>query len=355
MPEIEFRHVKKVYRDKVVAVDDFNLVIPEKEFVVLIGPSGCGKSTTLRMIAGLEEVTEGEILIDGMCMNEVEAKDRDVAMVFQNYALYPHMSVYENLAFPLKIRKMPEQRIKEQVLKTVRKLDLSQYLDRKPKEISGGQCQRVALGRAMIHDSQIFLLDEPLSNLDAKLRAAMRMEIIRLYKSLDATFIYVTHDQTEAMTMGTCIVVMKDGVVQQIGTPQEVYDEPENLFVATFIGTPQMNTYAAILKKEGFLDMGGKLLPIELSQDACAYIDREVIFGFRADSISVDQNGEIAGCVEMVERMGAVNNVYLVWGKNRLVIQISSKLQINPNDYVSIRVLPDKIYLFDIDTHERIR
>ncbi|MCH5180953.1 MAG: ATP-binding cassette domain-containing protein [Erysipelotrichales bacterium] len=242
---ISLQHINKIYGNRVQAVFDFNLEIQEHEFIVFVGPSGCGKSTTLRMIAGLESITSGDLYIDGVYSNELEPKDRNVSMVFQNYALYPHMSVYANMAFGLKMRKVPKAEIDERVKKVAKILQLEEYLDRKPRALSGGQCQRVALGRAIVRDTKVFLMDEPLSNLDAKLRVQMRSEIVNLHESLGSTTIYVTHDQTEAMTMATRIVVMSKGVIQQIGTPREVYNHPSNLFVATFIGSPSMNIVSA--------------------------------------------------------------------------------------------------------------
>ena len=251
MATVSLKNVKKIYDNKVTAVHDFNLEIADKEFIVLVGPSGCGKSTTLRMIAGLEDISEGDLVIGGKRMNDVEPKDRDIAMVFQSYALYPHMTVYENMAFALKLRKVPKEEIDKKVREAAEILDITQYLDRKPKALSGGQRQRVAIGRAIVRDPQVFLMDEPLSNLDAKLRNQMRAEIIKLRQRINTTFIYVTHDQTEAMTLGDRIVIMKDGFIQQIGTPQEVFDQPANLFVAGFIGSPQMNFFDGELVKEG--------------------------------------------------------------------------------------------------------
>ena len=247
MASLRLQDIYKVYQSGVVAVTDFTLDIEDKEFIVFVGPSGCGKSTTLRMIAGLEEISDGELYIDGKLMNNVQPKDRDIAMVFQNYALYPHMTVYDNMAFGLKLRKKPKAEIDEKVKEAARILGLETYLQRKPKALSGGQRQRVALGRAIVREPKVFLLDEPLSNLDAKLRAQMRTEITKLHHRLATTFIYVTHDQVEAMTMGTRIVVMKDGFIQQVDAPQKLYDYPANLFVAGFIGTPQMNFFDAVL------------------------------------------------------------------------------------------------------------
>lgn len=248
MAGLQFNHIYKVYPNGTKAVNDFNMEIKDKEFIVFVGPSGCGKSTTLRMIAGLEEITAGELRIGDIVVNDVEPKDRDIAMVFQNYALYPHMTVYENMAFGLKMRKVPKAVIKEKVMAAAETLGITEYLNRKPKEMSGGQRQRVALGRAMVREPKVFLLDEPLSNLDAKLRTAMRSEIAKLHRKLQTTFIYVTHDQVEAMTMGTRIVVMKSGFIQQIDTPRNLYNYPSNKFVAGFIGTPQMNFSTANLR-----------------------------------------------------------------------------------------------------------
>ena len=247
----EKKHNLQITEEGVVAVQQFSLDIADREFIVLVGPSGCGKSTTLRMIAGLEEITSGDLFIDGKRMNDVAPKDRDIAMVFQNYALYPHMTVYENMAFSLKLKKLPKAEIDKKVREAAEILDITALLDRKPKALSGGQRQRVAIGRAIVRSPKVFLMDEPLSNLDAKLRNQMRAEIIKLRDKIDTTFIYVTHDQTEAMTLGDRIVIMRDGFIQQIGTPQEVFDKPANLFVAGFIGTPQMNFFDAELKRDG--------------------------------------------------------------------------------------------------------
>ena len=250
MATLSLRNIQKKYNEKVIAVDNFNLEIADNEFVVFVGPSGCGKSTTLRMVAGLEDISSGELYIDGKLMNDIAPKDRDIAMVFQNYALYPHMTVYQNMAFALKLRKTPKDEIDRQVRQAAEILDITEYLDRKPKALSGGQRQRVAIGRAIVREPKVMLMDEPLSNLDAKLRNEMRAEIIKLRQRINTTFIYVTHDQTEAMTLGDRIVIMKRGFIQQIGTPQEVFDHPANLFVAGFIGTPHMNIFDAELKKD---------------------------------------------------------------------------------------------------------
>ncbi len=294
MASVKLTNVKKVYDNNVTAVDNFNLEIQDKEFVVFVGPSGCGKSTTLRMIAGLEEISGGTIEIDGEVVNDLQPKDRNIAMVFQNYALYPHMSVYDNIAFPLRINKMKEDEIFERVTRAAKILGIEEYLLRKPRALSGGQRQRVAIGRAMVRDSKVFLMDEPLSNLDAKLRNQMRAEIILLRQQLDTTFIYVTHDQTEAMTLGDRIVIMKDGFVQQIGTPEEVFEKPGNLFVAEFIGAPKMNTLAARLTRENgkyFVSLLGAKIEVDgengrlLAEKNLG--DMDIILGVRPEHITL--------------------------------------------------------------------
>ena len=295
----------------VIAVQQFNLDIADQEFIVLVGPSGCGKSTTLRMIAGLEEITEGELYIDGKLMNDVAPKDRDIAMVFQNYALYPHMTVYDNMAFSLKLRKFPKAEIDKKVREAAEILDITQYLNRRPKALSGGQRQRVAIGRAIVRDPAVFLMDEPLSNLDAKLRNQMRAEIIKLRKRINTTFIYVTHDQTEAMTLGDRIVIMRDGYIQQIGTPQEVFNNPRNLFVAGFIGTPQMNFFDAKLTREGekfFVELGG--IKVELDKEKEGRLlandvqSQDVTLGVRPEHTVLSDSG-IAATVDVTEMMGS--------------------------------------------------
>ena len=311
----------------VVAVQEFNLDIADKEFIVLVGPSGCGKSTTLRMVAGLEEITEGELYIDGKLMNDVAPKDRDIAMVFQNYALYPHMTVYENMAFSLKLRKEKKDVIDKKVREAAEILDITQYLDRKPKALSGGQRQRVAIGRAIVRDPAVFLMDEPLSNLDAKLRNQMRAEIIKLRERIDTTFIYVTHDQTEAMTLGDRIVIMRDGYIQQIGTPQEVFNNPRNLFVAGFIGTPQMNFFDAKLTREGekfFVELGG--IKVELSAEKEARLlannvqSQAVTLGVRPEHTDLGQSG-INARVDVSEMMGSSVHLHVTAeGKDVIII-----------------------------------
>ena len=317
----------QITAEGVVAVQEFNLEIADKEFVVLVGPSGCGKSTTLRMIAGLEEITAGELWIGDKLMNNVEPKDRDIAMVFQNYALYPHMTVYENMAFSLKLKKTPKDVIDRKVREAAEILDITEYLDRKPKALSGGQRQRVAIGRAIVRDPSVFLMDEPLSNLDAKLRNQMRAEIIKLRQRIDTTFVYVTHDQTEAMTLGDRIVIMRDGFIQQIGTPQEVFDQPANLFVAGFIGTPQMNLFDARLTKNGdkyAVEVGG--ISVELSEDKQTRLNaknvapQEVTLGVRPDHMMLCESG-IKGTVDVSELMGPSIHLHVTAeGKDVIVI-----------------------------------
>ena len=290
MASVKLTDVKKVYDNKVTAVHDFNLDIKDKEFVVFVGPSGCGKSTTLRMIAGLEDISGGTLEIDGEIVNDLQPKDRDIAMVFQNYALYPHMTVYDNIAFSLRLKKVPEDEVYDRVTNAAKILGITEYLTRKPRALSGGQRQRVAIGRAMVRNAKVFLMDEPLSNLDAKLRNQMRAEIILLRQKLDTTFIYVTHDQTEAMTLGDRIVIMKDGYIEQVGTPQEVFDTPVNLFVAGFIGSPQMNFLKANLVKGGsayYVELLDVKLPLNDEQNAVlaqkGVGSQEIILGVRPD------------------------------------------------------------------------
>ena len=301
-----------VTEEGVVAVQEFNLEIADKEFIVLVGPSGCGKSTTLRMVAGLEEISSGDLLIDGKRVNDVAPKDRDIAMVFQSYALYPHMTVYDNLAFPLKLAKMDKAEIDKKVREAAEILDITQYLDRKPKALSGGQRQRVAIGRAIVRNPKVLLMDEPLSNLDAKLRNQMRAEIIKLRKRIDTTFIYVPHDQTEAMTLGDRIVIMKDGVIQQVGTPQEVFDHPSNLFVAGFIGMPRMNIFDAKLVKNGdkyAVAIGG--IEVELSAEKQARLaannvqSQDITLGVRPEHLTLKGSEMLKGTVDVFEMMGS--------------------------------------------------
>ena len=312
----------------VVAVQKFNIEIADREFIVLVGPSGCGKSTTLRMIAGLEEITDGNLYIDGKRMNDVAPKDRDIAMVFQNYALYPHMTVYENMAFSLKLKKMPKEEIDKRVREAAEILDITDYLERKPKALSGGQRQRVAIGRAIVRNPKVFLMDEPLSNLDAKLRNQMRAEIIKLRQKIDTTFVYVTHDQTEAMTLGDRIVIMRDGFVQQIGTPQEVFEHPANLFVAGFIGTPAMNIFEGKVIKEGdkyFAQIAD--LKVELSEKKCTALaqngveTQDVQIGIRPCHMLINENEGLVAKVDVAEMMGSEIHLHIkTEGKNAIIV-----------------------------------
>ena len=345
MASLKLQDVYKVYQSGVVAVTDFTLDIEDKEFIVFVGPSGCGKSTTLRMIAGLEEISDGDLFIDGKRMNDVQPKDRDIAMVFQNYALYPHMTVYDNMAFGLKLRKKPKAEIDEKVKEAARILGLEQYLQRKPKALSGGQRQRVALGRAIVREPKVFLLDEPLSNLDAKLRAQMRTEITKLHHRLATTFIYVTHDQVEAMTMGTRIVVMKDGLIQQVDAPQKLYDFPANLFVAGFIGTPQMNFFDAVLTSDAegkvYIEFeGNKVALPKAKSDKIINIEeylntgKPVVFGVRPEDfhdeagfISNSKETVISVKVEVVEKLGAETLLYCVFAKDEAPIEEDGKVK----------------------------
>ncbi len=330
MASVTLEHIKKVYDKNVVAVHDFNLEIKDKEFVVFVGPSGCGKSTTMRMIAGLEDISGGTLKIDDRVVNDVEPKDRDIAMVFQNYALYPHITVYENLAFSLRLRHMPNEEIYKRVLQAAEILGITEYLGRKPKALSGGQRQRVAIGRAIVRNPKVFLMDEPLSNLDAKLRNQMRAEIILLRKRVDTTFVYVTHDQTEAMTLGDRIVVMKDGWIQQVGTPQQVFDTPMNLFVAGFIGSPQMNFLKANLLREGStysVELLGVKIPLNADQnEALAARDtgsQEIILGVRPEHTAVlfdHTEGAIECTINVNEMMGSELHLHLASANNDSII-----------------------------------
>ena len=328
--EPEKKHNLQITEKGVVAVQEFNLDIADKEFIVLVGPSGCGKSTTLRMIAGLEEISEGELIIDGRVVNDIPPKDRDIAMVFQNYALYPHMTVYDNIAFALKLRKTPKDEIDRKVKEAAEILDITQYLGRKPKALSGGQRQRVAIGRAIVRAPQVMLMDEPLSNLDAKLRNQMRAEIIKLRQRINTTFIYVTHDQTEAMTLGDRIVIMKDGFIQQIGTPQEVFNHPYNLFVAGFIGTPQMNLFdAKLVKANGKYAVQLANLTVELSDEkqkalaANNVAEQEIVLGVRPEHISLDDAG-IDAKVDVSEMMGSSVHLHVTAMGRDVVLVVST-------------------------------
>lgn len=378
MASLSLRNVTKKYAGGVVAVSDFNLEIEDKEFIILVGPSGCGKSTTLRMIAGLEEITDGELYIGDKLVNDVAPKDRDIAMVFQNYALYPHMTVYDNMAFGLKLRKTPKQEIKRRVDEAARILDISHLLQRKPAALSGGQRQRVALGRAIVREPKVFLLDEPLSNLDAKLRAQMRTEISKLHLKLGTTFIYVTHDQTEAMTMGTRIVVMKDGVIQQVDSPQKLYETPINMFVAGFIGSPQMNFIDGKIVKSGdsfYAEFGSEdtkdktgvkyqiKLPASKSEGGRldAYVDKEVTFGIRPENVHDEEDliekfkdGLIEAQVEVTELMGAEKYLYTTCEGISINARVAPTSTAKAGDTIKIVLEPNKIHIFDKETEKTI-
>lgn len=363
MANISLKNVYKRYPGDVIAVSDLNLEIQDKEFIILVGPSGCGKSTTLRMIAGLEDVTQGDLLIGEKRVNDVPSKDRDIAMVFQNYALYPHMSVYKNMAFALKLRHTPRSQIDERVRTAANALDIAHLLDRKPKALSGGQRQRVALGRAMVRDPAVFLLDEPLSNLDAKLRAAMRTEITQLHKRLDATFVYVTHDQTEAMTMGDRIVVMKDGYVQQVDTPQNLYDHPCNAFVAGFIGSPQMNFLPARLRVTNGVcaafvqDMPVEIGPEKIKQIDRDYMEKEWLLGIRPENLYITEMSDeysLRAYVDLVANMGSEAYLYLSIGETKLTARVPACRGIREGDTLALKMDKDKIHLFDMQTKQAI-
>ncbi len=357
MAGLQLKGIYKKYPGGVVAVSDVNLEIRDKEFIVLVGPSGCGKSTTLRMIAGLEEISEGELYIGDRLVNDIAPKDRDIAMVFQNYALYPHMTVFDNMAFGLKLRKVPKDEIERKVNEAAKILDLTHLLDRKPKAMSGGQRQRVALGRAIVRSPKVFLLDEPLSNLDAKLRAQMRTEISKIHKKLGTTFIYVTHDQTEAMTMGDRIVCMKDGFVQQVDTPQNLYENPTNKFVAGFLGSPQMNFIDASLKEEYgqyVVEFGSDdtkssrgvkyqiIVPeSKVNQDLANYVGKEIILGVRPESIHDEEmfisnatTGIIEADVDITELMGAETFLYLQCEGIPLTARVDPRSTARPGDHI---------------------
>lgn len=362
MAELSLQHLYKIYDNKVTAVSDFNLEIADKEFIVFVGPSGCGKSTTLRMIAGLEEISKGELYIDGKKMNDVAPKDRDIAMVFQNYALYPHMTVYDNMAFGLKLRKLPKSEIKQRVEHAAEILGIKEYLDRKPKALSGGQRQRVALGRAIVRDAKVFLMDEPLSNLDAKLRVQMRSEIGKLHQKLNATMIYVTHDQTEAMTMATSIVIMKDGVIQQVGTPKEVYDNPENLFVGGFIGSPPMNFFHGRLEGNHFkgddIDLEipeGKLKTLRKKE----FIDKPIVMGIRPEDIHDEPvviesspKSVIQAEIVIAELTGAEFMLHSKVGSHQFIARVDARTEYHAQENVTLAFNVSKTHFFDPETEK---
>ncbi|MDR1704039.1 MAG: sn-glycerol-3-phosphate ABC transporter ATP-binding protein UgpC [Clostridiales bacterium] len=364
MADLEFKNVLKRYPNGVVAVQELNLKIQDKEFVVLVGPSGCGKSTTLRMIAGLEEITEGELYIEDKLVNDVAPKDRDIAMVFQNYALYPHMNVYDNMAFGLKLRKTPKAEIEKRVRDASKILDIEHLLDRKPKALSGGQRQRVAMGRAIVREPRVFLMDEPLSNLDAKLRVQMRTEIAKLHNRLQTTFIYVTHDQTEAMTLGTRIVVMKDGFVQQVDSPQNLYNNPCNEFVAGFIGSPQMNFITAKAEKSGnSVSLAFDKYSIKLNEEKSKaiidkdFVGKEVLMGIRPEDIHDEEvfisnspDSVIDILVDLVELLGAETYLYLLLGENNMTARVDPRSRALQGETIKVALDTNKIHVFDKET-----
>ena len=364
MASLSLKNICKVYPNGFEAVKDFNLEVEDKEFIIFVGPSGCGKSTTLRMIAGLEEISSGELAIDGRVVNDIEPKDRDIAMVFQNYALYPHMTVFDNMAFGLKLRKVPKKEIEEKVHEAARILDLEKLLDRKPKALSGGQRQRVAMGRAIVRNPKVFLMDEPLSNLDAKLRVQMRSEIASLHNRLGATIIYVTHDQTEAMTLGTRIVVLKDGVIQQVDSPQKLYNEPDNLFVAGFIGSPQMNFIDAECVVEGEkvtlnFDKFSVVLPPAKAKKLIDgnYNGKSVVMGVRPEAISDAQiqietfkDSTVETDVTGYELLGSEVILYFTLAGANMCAKVDSRTPARMGDHIKLAIDPEKVHVFDKDT-----
>ncbi|MCL2840128.1 MAG: sn-glycerol-3-phosphate ABC transporter ATP-binding protein UgpC [Defluviitaleaceae bacterium] len=368
MAGLKLKNIVKKYPNGFVAVNDFNMDIADKEFIIFVGPSGCGKTTTLRMIAGLEEITEGELHIGDKIMNDVAPKDRDIAMVFQNYALYPHMSVYDNMAFGLKLRKTPKAEIEKRVHEAARILDIEHLLDRKPKALSGGQRQRVAMGRAIVREPKVFLMDEPLSNLDAKLRVQMRTEITKLHQKLQTTFIYVTHDQTEAMTLGTRIVVMKDGVAQQVDSPANLYNKPVNLFVAGFIGSPQMNLVEVSVEKKGsdiclmFGEFSIKLPATKAKVvEEGGYVGKTVIMGIRPEDlkdeemfISQSPDSIIKTEVEVTELLGAEVYLYLMCAGQQMVARVNPRSTAKSGDTITMALDVQRIHVFDKETEQVI-
>ena len=361
MAGITFKNVVKTYDNGVTVIPDLNMEIKDKEFVVLVGPSGCGKSTTLRMIAGLEGISSGDLYIGDTRMNAVAPKDRDIAMVFQNYALYPHMTVYKNMAFALTLKKVPKDEIDRKVHEAAEILGLEEYLDRKPKALSGGQRQRVALGRAMVRNPSVFLLDEPLSNLDAKLRTEMRSQISKLHKQLETTFVYVTHDQTEAMTMGDRICVMKDGIIQQFDTPQKLYNEPCNLFVAGFIGSPQMNFADAVVEKtdQGYeLVFGETRVPTQ-REELAPYVGRTVVLGIRPEHLRAGEEyirggNTLTAEVDLSEMMGSETFLYLNYAGSRFIAKLPGTVIAPAGSKVTLALDVDRIHVFDKETEKSI-
>jgi len=368
MAGLELKNIQKKYPNGFVAVHDFNLNVEDKEFIVFVGPSGCGKTTTLRMIAGLEEISEGELYIGDKLMNDVAPKDRDIAMVFQNYALYPHMSVYDNMAFGLKLRKTPKAEIQRRVHEAARILEIEHLLDRKPKALSGGQRQRVAMGRAIVREPKVFLMDEPLSNLDAKLRVQMRIEITKLHQRLQTTFIYVTHDQTEAMTLGTRIVVMKDGLAMQVDSPVNLYNKPQNLFVAGFMGSPQMNLVEVVPEKKGsdvILKFGEQTIKLPEGKaravEEGGYIGKTVVMGIRPEDIKDEEmfisqspDSTISCDVEVTELLGAEVYLYLQCAEQPLTARVNPRSTAKAGDVVKVALDVQRIHVFDKETEQVI-
>lgn len=365
MASLSLKHIEKIYPNGYHAVQDFNLEVEDKEFIIFVGPSGCGKSTTLRMIAGLEDISEGEFLIDGVKMNDVEPKDRDIAMVFQSYALYPHMTVRDNMGFALKLRNVPQKEIDEKVEEVAKILDLEKLLDRKPKALSGGQRQRVAMGRAIVRSPKVFLMDEPLSNLDAKLRVQMRTEISKLHDRLGTTIIYVTHDQTEAMTLGTRIVVMKDGIVQQINTPEHLYNKPCNLFVAGFIGSPQMNFMDAKVEVKGKdvkLHIGDNTLTLPADKAKVlidgGYDGKTVVLGIRpehfGDGRKADKENTIKATIDVRELLGAEVFLYFDVDGKQCTARVNPDVDLAQGMEGTFSLDMDKIHLFDKETEKSL-
>jgi multiple sugar transport system ATP-binding protein len=364
LAELKLDHIYKIYDNKVTAVNDFHLEIKDKEFIVFVGPSGCGKSTTLRMIAGLEKISKGDFFIDGKRVNDVPPKDRNIAMVFQNYALYPHMTVYDNMAFGLKLRKIPKNEIELRVQEAAKILGLEEFLKRKPKSLSGGQRQRVALGRAIVRDAKVFLMDEPLSNLDAKLRVQMRSELVKLHQRLQTTTIYVTHDQTEAMTMASRLVVMKDGIIQQVGAPKDVYENPENVFVGGFIGSPAMNFFYGNLEDDKFTIENFSLkIPdgkMKALQDR-GYIEKKVILGIRPEDIheksklfQASDGNTLAVKVDVYELTGAEAMIYSTLEGQSFVARVNSRSDLSSGQCIDLALDMNKAHFFDVETELRI-
>lgn len=359
MAKVVLKNIWKKY-DKLETLKNISLEINDKEFIVLVGPSGCGKSTALRLIAGLEEITTGEIFIGDRLVNDIPPKDRNIAMVFQSYALYPHKNVYENMAFGLKMRKFPKNEIDKRVKHAAEILHIDEYLDKKPKHLSGGQRQRVALGRAIVRDPDVFLMDEPLSNLDAKLRLQMRTELIKLHKQLQSTFIYVTHDQVEAMTMGDRIVILNDGIIQQLDTPQNIYNKPANMFVASFIGSPAMNFIKGVINENAVFLSGSTSLKLtnELFEFAKTknYIGKNIILGVRPEHffVSIDNNFDLSPTVTLVEMLGSEKLVYFKINDDTIIAKIPPDISVNTGDNINLSIEISKTVLFDTETKQSI-